>query len=159
MKKILSGVIILLVLIQFVRIDKTNPKIIPENDFINITNPSEDIAMVLKNSCYDCHSNESTYPWYTNIAPISWWIKHHINEGRRHINFSEWGDYPLDKLNHKLEECYEEIEEGKMPMTSYTIAHPDAKMTTEQKNKLKEWLTTQSNFKIDYHNKDDHNKD
>lgn len=159
MKRILSGVIILLVLIQFVRIDKTNPKVIPENDFINITNPSEDIAMVLKNSCYDCHSNESTYPWYTNIAPISWWTKHHINEGRRHINFSEWGDYPLDKLNHKLEECYEEIEEGKMPMTSYTIAHPDAKMTTEQKNKLKEWLTTQGDFKIDDHNKNDHNKD
>lgn len=139
-KKIAIGFMFLLVIIQFFRIDKTNPKIVAENDFIFQTNPPEHIQTILKTSCYDCHSNESTYPWYTNVAPISWWIKHHINEAREELNFSTWASYPLKKQKHKLEEVYEEVEEGEMPLPSYLIVHSEAKLTTEQKNELVAWF-------------------
>lgn len=139
-KKIAIGFIVLLVIIQFFRIDKTNPTIIQENDFISITNPPENIKNLLKTSCYDCHSNESTYPWYTNVAPISWWVKQHINEAREELNFSEWGTFTEKRKKHKLEEVYEEVEEGEMPLKSYLIAHSEAKLTTEQKNELVAWF-------------------
>ena len=139
-KKIALGFIALLVIIQFFRIDKTNPAIIQENDFISITNPPENIKQLLKTSCYDCHSNESTYPWYTNIAPISWWVKQHINEAREELNFSEWGTFTEKRKKHKLEECFEMVEEGEMPLKSYLIVHDEAKLTTEQKNELVVWF-------------------
>ena len=139
-KKIAIGFIVLLVIIQFFRIDKTNPTIIQENDFISITNPPENIKNLLKTSCYDCHSNESTYPWYTNVAPISWWVKQHINEAREELNFSEWGAFTEKRKKHKLEECFEMVEEGEMPLKSYLIVHDEAKLTTEQKNELVVWF-------------------
>ena len=139
-KKIAIGFIVLLVIIQFFRIDKTNPTIIQENDFISITNPPENIKNLLKTSCYDCHSNQTTYPWYTNVAPISWWVKQHINEAREELNFSEWGTFTEKRKKHKLEEVYEEVEEGEMPLKSYLIAHSEAKLTTEQKNELVAWF-------------------
>lgn len=139
-KKIALGFIALLVIIQFFRIDKTNPAIVQENDFISVTTPPENIKQLLKTSCYDCHSNESTYPWYTNIAPVSWWVKQHINEAREELNFSEWGTFTEKRKKHKLEEVYEEVEEGEMPLKSYLIVHSDAKLTTEQKNELVAWF-------------------
>lgn len=139
-KKIAIGFVALLVIIQFFRIDKTNPAVVQENDFISVTNPPEHIQLILKTSCYDCHSNESTYPWYTNVAPISWWVKQHINEAREELNFSEWGTFTEKRKKHKLEEVYEEVEEGEMPLKSYLIAHSEAKLTTEQKNELVAWF-------------------
>lgn len=139
-KKIAIGFIALLVIIQFIRIDKTNPEVVMENDFIVQTNPPEHIQTILKTSCYDCHSNESTYPWYTNVAPISWWVKKHINEAREELNFSEWGTFSTKRQKHKLEEGAEMVEEGEMPLPSYIIAHSEAKLTTEQKNELVAWF-------------------
>lgn len=139
-KKIAIGCIILLVIIQFIRIDKTNPEVVIENDFIVQTNPPEHIQTILKTSCYDCHSNESTYPWYTNVAPISWWVKQHINEAREELNFSEWGTFKEKRKKHKLEEGAEMIEESEMPLPSYLISHSEAKLTTEQKNELIAWF-------------------
>ncbi len=139
-KKIVIGCIALLVIIQFIRIDKTNPAVVIENDFIVQTNPPEHIQTILKTSCYDCHSNESTYPWYTNVAPISWWVKQHINEAREELNFSEWGTFNAKRQKHKLEECFEMIEENEMPLPSYLIVHSEAKLTTEQKNELVAWF-------------------
>ena len=122
--------------IQSFRIDKTTQAVDASKDFIMLTTPSTEIANTLKIACYDCHSNQSAYPWYTNIAPISWWVKHHINEGTEHLNFSEWGTYTEKRKNHKLEECVEMIEEGEMPMASYTWMHQEAKLTKEQKLQL-----------------------
>ncbi len=135
-KKIILGLIIIFILIQFVRIDKTNPPINKENDFIVMNQTPDDIANILKTSCYDCHSNESTYPWYTNIAPVSWIIIKHINEGREHFNFSTWNLYSSKDQAHILEECAEEVEEGEMPLKSYILMHGDAKLTDTQKEKL-----------------------
>jgi len=139
-KKILYGFIALLIIIQFFRIDKTNPEIIAENDFIIANKAPEEIATLLKNSCYDCHSNESKYPWYSNVAPISWLVKNHINEAREELNFSEWGTFDAKRKGHKLEEAIEHLEEGEMPLKSYTWLHDEAKLTVEQKTQLMNWL-------------------
>jgi len=144
-KKIGIALVALLVIIQFFRIDKTNPEVIAENDFINMVQPEENIKTILKTSCYDCHSNETKYPWYSNIAPISWWVKDHINDGRKHLNFSEWGTYKEKRQRHKLEECFEEVQEGEMPMESYLIAHSEAELSPTQKEELVNWFKEKYN--------------
>ncbi len=136
LKKIGIGLVIILALMQFKQIDKTNPEYNEAEDFITITQPSEEIATLIKAACYDCHSHQAKYPWYSNVAPISWMVEHHIEEGREHLNFSEWGGYDTKKANHKLEECIEEIEEGEMPMKPYVVMHSEAKMSKEQKKAL-----------------------
>lgn len=143
LKKIGIAVVVILVLIQFKRIDKTNPEFNEAEDFITITQPPTEIATLIKDACYDCHSHQSKYPWYTNVAPISWVIEHHIEEGRGHLNFSTWGTYPDKKADHKLEECAEEVEEGEMPMKPYVVMHSEAKMTAAQKTALVEWFESQ----------------
>ncbi len=139
-KKIIFGVIAVLLLIQFIRIDKTNPPVDASQDFIQLTNAPAEVAQIMKDACYDCHSHETAYPWYTNVAPVSWWVKNHINDGRRHLNFSVWGTYEPKKADHKLEECYEEVEEGNMPMDSYTWAHAEARLTDTQREQLVSWF-------------------
>lgn len=139
-KKILIGLAVIVVVIQFFRIDKTNPPVQEELDFVTITNPPAEVASMIRSACYDCHSFESTYLWYSNIAPISWWTKHHVNEAREELNFSEWGTFSAKRKDHKLEECVEEIEEGEMPLKPYTWTHGDAKLSPEQKEMLITWL-------------------
>lgn len=139
-QKIFIGLAILFVLIQFIRIDKTNPDVVQENDFITITNPPENIAQTLKTSCYDCHSNESTYPWYSNVAPVSWWVKDHIVEGREELNFSEWGTFTDKRKIKKIKEVIEEVEEGEMPLPPYLITHSNAKLTETQTAELLDWF-------------------
>ncbi|NJN77288.1 MAG: heme-binding domain-containing protein [Saprospiraceae bacterium] len=143
LKKIGIAVVVILVLMQFKRIDKTNPEFNEAEDFITITQPPTEIATLIKNACYDCHSHQSKYPWYSNVAPASWMLEHHIEEGRQHLNFSTWATYPEKKADHKLEECVEEVEEGNMPMKPYIIMHSEAKMTDAQKTVLVEWFESQ----------------
>ncbi len=135
-KKIVRILLVLFIAIQAFRIDKTNPPVVQSQDFITMHKPSETIANTLKNSCYDCHSNTSKYPWYTNVAPVSWLIKHHINEGREELNFSEWGTFTAKRKSKKLEDIVEEVEAGEMPMTPYVLMHSEAKMSTEQREAL-----------------------
>lgn len=139
-KKIAFALIVVLVVMQAFRIDKTVKPIDTNTDFISVTGANAEVANILKTACYDCHSDQPIYPWYTNIAPVSWWIKHHINEGSHHLNFSIWGTYKEKRKNHKLEECVEMVEEGEMPMASYTWMHKDAKLTDTQKQQLVEFF-------------------
>lgn len=134
---ILIGV---LIVIQFFRIDKTNPPVDIQKDYLTVAQVPMEIGKVFKTSCYDCHSNETVYPWYSNIAPVSWMLKNHINEGREHFNFSTWADYPAKKKWKVLNECSEMIEEGEMPMWSYALVHRDAKLSEDVKALLMEWL-------------------
>ena len=143
LKNIAIFLVFLLLAIQSIRIDKTTEPVNPETDFIALTSANAEVANTLKIACYDCHSNQPSYPWYTNIAPVSWWIKHHINEGSHHLNFSIWGTYKEKRKNHKLDECVEMVEEGEMPMSSYTIMHGDAKLTDAQKLQLVEFFKAQ----------------
>lgn len=145
-RHILIGIIALFLLMQLFRIDKSIKPVDPHKDFIAISQPNDgEMSFLLKTACYDCHSSQPTFPWYTNIAPVSWWIKHHINEGQHELNFSEWGNYSEKRKNHKLEECIEMIEEGEMPMASYTWMHQEAKLTDAQKLKLVEFFRALKN--------------
>lgn len=139
-KTVLLGTIALLLIIQLFQIDKTNPPVRLEEDFIQLKQPPAHIETLLRTACYDCHSHETEYPWYTSVAPISWWIRHHIDEGREHLNFSTWAQYDADRQDHKLEECEEETREGEMPLSSYTWVHSEAKLTDQQRRELADWF-------------------
>ncbi len=130
--RVLLGGALLLLVLQFFQIDKTNPPYNPAQDFIALEKPPAEVAAMLEEACYDCHSHRTEYPWYTNVAPVSWWIAHHIDEGREHLNFSTWGVYEIGKKEHKLEECAEEVREGEMPLKSFTWTHSEARLTPEQ---------------------------
>lgn len=145
-RNIFIFLLFLFIVIQAFRIDKTIQPVDATKDFIALTAANTEVANTLKTACYDCHSNQPVYPWYTNIAPVSWWIKHHINEGSHHLNFSEWGTYTEKRKNHKLEECIEMVEEGEMPMSSYTIMHGNAKLTDAQKMQLVEFFKALKNI-------------
>ena len=136
MKKILIGLLVVLVAIQFFQIDKTNPVADEKLDFLVMNNTSPEIATQIKASCYDCHSNQSVYPAYTYVQPVGWFVKNHIEGGKKHLNFSEFGSYSVKKQAHKLEECVELIEEDLMPLSSYTLIHKEAVLDAAQKEVL-----------------------
>lgn len=142
-KKILIIILVGFIIIQFFPIDKTNPPLEPGMDFIKIKNTPPDIAKLIRNSCYDCHSNETKYPWYASIAPSSWFLKNHINEGRKELNFSTFATYESSRQIHKLEECLEMIEKKKMPLESYYLGHQDAKLSDEERKKLTDYFKFQ----------------
>lgn len=137
LKRVLVGLLIILIVIQFIPVDRSVPQDIdPKLDLINITHPSDTIVKMLKTACYDCHSYETKYPWYAYTAPTKWVMQDHIVEGREHLNFSTWGQYPADKRTHKAEEGWEEVQEGHMPISSYLWMHADAKLNDEQRKLL-----------------------
>ena len=140
MKKIGVGIAVVLIVIQFFRIDKTNPVADPSQDMVAMLKPSDEVGGIIKSACYDCHSHETVYPWYANVAPVSWYVKHHVDEGREHLNFSEWATYAPKKAAHKLEECVEEVKEGEMPLNTYTWLHGHAKLDAQQSEKLVAWF-------------------
>jgi len=144
MKRII-GLIALaaLLVIQFFQIDRTNPKIDLNKDFFISQKSSNNMMTTLKGACYDCHSYETKYPWYTYINPIGLWIKGHAVEGREHLNFSEWGSYPINKRNHKLEEMAEVVEETRMPLTPYLLGHKDARISKKQRTEMASWFRSQ----------------
>lgn len=144
-RNIFIGLIALFLLMQLFRIDKTTKLPEPQKDFISVASAGPEVAGLLKTACYDCHSSQPSFPWYTNIAPVSWWIGHHISEGQQELNFSDWAAYTEKKKNHKLEECIEMIEEGEMPMASYTWMHDEARLTDAQKLKLVEFFRAVKN--------------
>lgn len=140
-KKIVLALLAVFVILQFFRIDKENPAADPAKDFMTLTNPPAEIASILKSSCYDCHSNKTNYPWYTNVQPVAWWIKDHIDHGRDELNFSEWGDYSYRRADHKLEEAIELVEEAEMPLPSYLWGHSEARIDESQRASLNNWFT------------------
>lgn len=139
-KKILLGILAILFIAQFFRIDKTNPPANLDQDFLNLNNAPTEIALIFKDACYDCHSNETEYPWYTNITPVNFWIKGHINGARDNVNYSEWGSFTENKQAHKMEESIEVLEDGRMPAKSFVLMHPEAKLSDQQKADLINWL-------------------
>lgn len=132
--------IVLLVLAQFKRIDKTPGDTNPDNDFLVVEEAPEEIASIFKTACYDCHSNSTNYPWYSNIAPVSWWLKRHVRMGTMKLNYSEWGTFSDSKREHKKEESADYVGKGWMPIVPYKITHPEARLTDEQREMLVNWL-------------------
>lgn len=133
-KKLLYGLLAVVVIAQFLPIfqPKFQP-IDPANDFQVTENPPAEVAGLLKSACYDCHSSQSKFPWYSKVAPVSWWIGNHIVEGSRHLNFSDWKTYSDKKRNHKYGELVEMVEGGEMPLHSYLWIHDEAVLTPAQR--------------------------
>jgi hypothetical protein len=130
--------------IQFFRIDKTNPPINESETLEATTQVPDNIKDIFKRSCDDCHSNNTVYPFYSNIAPISWEVAEHIRDGRKELNFSVWNTYDVRKKRKKLEEICEEVEIGSMPHNQYVWIHWDAKLTEEDKKNICDWTKSES---------------
>jgi hypothetical protein len=141
LKKILLGLLIVLIVIQFIRPAHNTSTEITQTDLLKTYNVPDSVQAVLKTACYDCHSNNTNYPWYTNIQPIGWMMANHVKEGKAELNFSEFGSYSLRKQQHKLKSIGEEIEEGDMPIASYKLMHSNARLTKSQQSLLIDWAT------------------
>ncbi|TAI49132.1 heme-binding domain-containing protein [Flagellimonas allohymeniacidonis] len=138
-KKIAIALLVILVGMQFYRPEKNRASGDYVAAFEKETQPSAEVQQILESACYDCHTAHTEYPWYNNIAPVSYWIDGHVDEGKEHLDFSEWENYSAKKKDHKLEELVEEVEEGEMPLKEYTWTHKEARLTQEQKKALMDW--------------------
>ena len=139
MKKIGIALFAILVLIQFIRPERNGNWEKSDNDISMAINVPSNVQQILETSCYDCHSNHTTYPWYTNIQPIGLWMQHHVDEGKEELNFSEFKTYKPKRQKHKLEEIAEQVNEHEMPLNSYTLIHKNAILTPEQNVALVSW--------------------
>lgn len=135
-KKSIVPLFLVLVAIQLVPIDRTNPPVESE-----VPAPPE-VRAILRRSCYDCHSNETVWPWYSRVAPISWLVASDVHEGRGEMNFSTWDRRGKDDQAKLLHECWEQIEQGDMPPAIYLQAHPLARFSDSDRLKMRNWLQT-----------------
>jgi hypothetical protein len=129
----------LFVLIQFYRPARTNPAIDPAQTIDAHTQMTQPVKDIIQRSCRDCHTNQTDWPWYTNVEPISWWIAGHVNEGRQLMNLSEWGKLDPNGQDRKLRQICDEVSDGAMPLPSYTPMHPLAKLSEQDKKILCDW--------------------
>lgn len=138
-KKIAWALLLVFVGMQFIRPEKNQDSTDHLSAFLSETNPPAEVRELLKTSCYDCHSNQTEYPWYNAVAPVSYWLADHVNEGKEHLNFSAWNTYDAKRRDHKLEEVVEMVEEGEMPLNEYTWTHEGARLTEAQRKAITEW--------------------
>ena len=139
-KNIIFWVLVSFALIQFVSTDKTNKPIDKKINFIDVKKTPSNVVTMLKNACYDCHSNETVYPKYAYIAPFSWSVKDHINEGREHLNFSLWNSYNKDLKESMLTKTVQTLDNKSMPLPAYVIYHEDAKLTDAERAVLSNYF-------------------
>lgn len=139
-KKILLGLLGVLVVMQIFQSNKTNPPADSKKDFLVVNNAPTDIAKLFKAACYDCHSNETKYPWYTYVQPVGYWINGHIKGARQSLNYSDWTTFSGNKKATAIEETIEYIEKRWMPLGSYANLHPEAKLSDGDIEKLTSWL-------------------
>lgn len=138
-RPILVVLLIALIIIQFFRPQKNAGEEIAANQIAAVQNIPENVQQILKVSCYDCHSNTTKYPWYSNFQPVAWFLNDHIVEGKKEVNFSEFGTYRIYRRYKKLKEIQKQIKEDEMPLYSYTLIHRDAVMDTVQKLAVIDW--------------------
>src|SRR6476659_7483588 len=120
LKWVIVALAVIFVGIQFIRPARTNPAIDPSQTVEAHVQVTPEVSSILARSCNDCHSNKTVWPWYTNVAPVSWWLTNHVNEGRHDMNLSEWGSYDKDKQSRRLRDMCEQVEDGDMPLSTYT---------------------------------------
>ena len=143
MKKLITAIkilAVLFILIQFYPVEKPMVKSENKNDFISTNKVPENISKILKTSCYDCHSNETTFPWYSKVAPIKWLVYHDINEGREALNFSNWNALSNDDKSDALFDIADAIKEEEMPLNIYLYKHSEAKLSKAQREDLVSWF-------------------
>jgi len=137
--KILIVIVIALVAIQFVRPDRNIASQVSSSDISAVLSIPDSVKVILQHACYDCHSNNTRYPWYANIQPTGWWLAGHIKEAKGDLNFSEFGGYEQRKQSGKLEGIAAVVEEDIMPLRSYKLMHKNARLSTNEKTLLIDW--------------------
>jgi hypothetical protein len=135
---VVGGLLVLVVGRQLVPVERTNPPVETE------IQTSGQIASLLRRACYDCHSNETVWPWYSRVAPTSWFVARHVNHARSHLNFSEWPQFDLEEQEHLFEEMWEEVSEGAMPLRSYLWMHSEARLSEAERDTLLRWMRPES---------------
>jgi hypothetical protein len=140
-KRILMALLIIFVLIQFIRPQKNIHPDGQPNSILSKYPASPEVKSILEKACFDCHSNNTRYPWYNNIQPVAWWLNNHINDGKRALNFDEFLSYTPKKQFKKIGKAVDEVKEGGMPLPSYTIIHTDAKLSAAEKQAFAAWAS------------------
>ncbi len=140
LKKTMLILLIIFMVIQFFRPTKNLAFAASINNITTQYSVPNDVQAILKTSCYDCHSNNTKYPWYNNIQPVAWYLKNHVDEGKKEINFDEFASYSPRRQYKKFREINQQLEENEMPMGSYTLIHSNAKLNREQKIKVYTWV-------------------
>ncbi|MFT4854992.1 MAG: hypothetical protein ACI8YP_003108 [Algoriphagus sp.] len=144
LKKISVAVLILLIGVQFIPYEKNTTNDLAF-DISKSYDVPDNIQTIFKSACNDCHTNNTVYPWYSNIEPVGYWLNNHVVDGKRHLNFSEFTKRPLAVQNHKLEEVIEMVEEGEMPLEDYTNfgLHSEANLSQDQREEIMDWAKSQ----------------
>ena len=143
--KVLLALVGLVLAAQLLRPAKTNPPIDPQRELSAHTQMPLKVSDLLNRGCSDCHSYRTTWPWYSQIAPVSWYLKNHVDDGRRNFSMSDWGTYPSKKAVRKLGEICEQVKKGDMPLKSYLLLHPAAKLSDADRKTLCDWTESEGN--------------
>jgi len=141
LKIILLILLILFVGIQFIPTKRNQNDVVPNTDFMLVNNVPKDIKNKLQVSCYDCHSNNTQYPWYSKIQPGAWFMENHIKDGKTELNFSEWDSLSNRRKKSKLKSIISQIEDNEMPLSSYTLIHRNAIFSEAEKQRITTYLT------------------
>ena len=143
-KNLLFLLLVIIVIIQFIHPEKniSSPGVLLTNDISKVYSVPDSVNHILQKSCYDCHSNNTTYPWYSKIQPVAWWLNNHIVEGKREVNFSEFSTYRIGRQYKKMDEIIKQVKEDEMPLSSYTLIHRNAVLTADQKLAVANWAAS-----------------
>lgn len=145
MKKSLKIIVLVLLLgfvgIQFFPTSQNQSNTIPKTDFILVNDVPKQVERIITTSCYDCHSNNTDYPWYNKVQPVAWFLEDHVTHGKEELNFNEWADYSNRRKNSKLKSIISQIENGEMPLWSYTLIHREAKLSEDERNTVLDWVS------------------
>ncbi len=143
-KKIILVLVIVFVAIQFIQpVHNRSGQVLPTN-FIKVYAIPTNLQIILQNACYDCHSNNTNYPWYSNIQPIAWMMTRHIDNGKEKLNFSEFGSNSIRKQISKMKEITNQFKDVEMPLSSYKMMHSKANLTKEEKALIMDWMNKTS---------------
>jgi hypothetical protein len=138
-KKILLVLLVVFIAIQFVQPARnTSGQVLPTDISKTVSLP-ENVHTILQTACYDCHSNNTRYPWYNYVQPVAWILANHIKHGKKDLNFNEFGSYPARRQQSKLKAIADQVRDGEMPLYSYTIIHKKARLTKEEKSVIIQW--------------------
>jgi len=146
MKKVIIFILLIFLVMQFFQPDKNNNDVVASKSILSMVPTSDTVNKILRVACFDCHSNNTQYPWYTNIQPVGWWLANHIEEGKGELNFSNFVAYEKDTQIKKLQAVKKSQKDGWMPLSSYTWIHTEAKLDAGQKKLLIDWADSAINL-------------
>ena len=139
LKTIVLVLLVVFIIAQFFGPERNEGSVESFEAFLNETKPPQDVKYVLTETCFDCHSDHTRYPWYNKITPVNYWLAEHIEDGKKHFNISKWDDYSIKKKDHKFDELIEMVEDKEMPLESYTYTHREAKLSDAQIKAVIDW--------------------